>query len=151
MSHITVLFFNSVHNFQHEYQSLKIVGQLLSAQHSRSLSYYDRGFSIIGYIETPCYDQYSQTPRHCMLSSKLASPSGLYEFLTRSTGLFGPTGLSQASYRPPPGPVRSRKTDCTGVPKSVHHPHGPVTGARMSTLRDTRFCDHVPKRYHDCL
>ena len=50
---------------------------------------------------------------------------------------FGPIGLSRAAYRPPPGPVQSRKTDWTGVPKSVCHPHGLVKGARMSTVRNT--------------
>ena len=86
-----------------------------TAQHSRSLPDYDEGFSIIGYIETPCSDQSSQTPRHCKPSSKLASPNGLYMFLARSTGLLDSMGLSRASYRPPPGPVQSRKTDCKDV------------------------------------
>ena len=92
---------------------------------------------LLDIIETPCYDQNSQTPRHCKPSSKLAPPNGLYMFLTRSTGLLGRMGLSRASYRLPPGPVQSRKTDCTGVPKSVCHPHWLVTGARMSTVRNT--------------
>ena len=48
----------------------------------------------------------------------------------------GPMGLSRDSYRPPPGPVYSRKTDCTGVPKSACQPHGLVTGGRMSTVRN---------------
>ena len=150
MSHITTWI---THNYSHiERSSKKRMTWLIrekynqsshpapaasTAQHSRSLPYYDEGFSIIGYIETPCYDQNSQTPRHCKLSSKLASTSELYAFLTRSTGLLGPMGLSRASYRPPSGPVQSRKTDCTGVSMSLCHPHGLVTGARISTVRNT--------------
>ena len=107
-------------------QSSPPIPHLLPAKHSRSLSYYDEGFSITG-LETPCYDQNSQTPRHCKPSSKPASLNGLYVFLTRSSCLFDYMGLSRTSYRLPPGPV----------PSVFRHPHGPVMGARMSTLRNT--------------